>query len=62
MVGGESWRIGMASSMRRRKGDRGRLLVMRRRRVCGERTRWAWRCGHALHAGGMVLGTGWDDE
>src|SRR5215831_17583803 len=52
----------MSSSIRRRKGDIGRMIFMRRLLVCCEMTSWAWRCGHALHAGVIVRGPGWDGE
>jgi len=35
---------------------------MRRLLVWGEMTSGAWRCGHALHEGVIVRGTGWNDE
>src|SRR5882672_7870141 len=52
----------MSSSIRRRKGDIGRMIFMRRLLVCGEMTSGAGRCGHALHAGVIVRETGWNDE
>src|SRR5205085_7562324 len=52
----------MSSSIRCRKGDRGRWIFMRRLLAFLEMTSWAWRCGHAVHVGVIVRWVGWDDE